>query len=112
MYKDELGSIIKELRKEVFGYSQRRLAKMLNEDIETIRMIEDGRIKNPRPQLILNLATIFDTYYMKFVNKDYEDEFLTYLEWDTQDELIIEIYKSACIEISNAFIKMGKKNID
>ena len=39
-------------RKYVCGYSQRRLAKMVGEDVETIRMLEDGRLRNPQPDLM------------------------------------------------------------
>ncbi len=85
MYKEDMGYKIMLQRKYICGYSQRKLAKLVGEDIETIRMIEDGRIRNPQPQLILRIAEVLDSFYMEFVNKEYEDEFLYYLEWGTYD---------------------------
>ena len=81
MYKEDMGYRIMYLRKYVCGYSQRRLAKLVNEDIETIRMLEDGRIKNPQPSLILRISDVLDSFYMHFVNKEYEEEFLYFLDW-------------------------------
>lgn len=85
MYREDMGYKIMLQRKYICGYSQRRLAKMVGEDIETIRMIEDGRIRNPQPRLILRIADVLDSFYMEFVNKEYEDEFLYYLDWGTHD---------------------------
>lgn len=81
MYKEDMGYNIMILRKYIRGYSQRKLAKMVGEDIETIRMLEDGRIKNPQPSLILRISEVLDSFYMNFVNKEYEDEFLYFLDW-------------------------------
>ncbi|MDO5569821.1 MAG: helix-turn-helix transcriptional regulator [bacterium] len=111
MYKKDMGFRIKILRRDVCGYSQRRLAKLVGEDIETIRMIEDGRIKNPQPQLILRIAEILDSFYMEFVEKEYEDEFLYYLDWGTHDHDKIVIIKDLTITLSEILIaqKFGTK---
>lgn len=110
MYRDDMGIKIKNLRKNYYGISQRRLAKMLNEDLETIRMIEDGRIKNPQPQLILRIADLLDSFYMDFVKEEYEDEFLTFLDWGTHDDDIIELMKELTSEISNIIIDIKFQN--
>ena len=86
MYKDDLGYRIKVLRKYICGYSRRKLAKLVNEDIETIRMLEEGKIKNPSPQLILKIAEALDSFYMNFVKREHEKEFLYYLDWGTNDD--------------------------
>lgn len=104
MYKRDMGYKIMLMRKYEFGYSQRRLAKMLGEDIETIRMIEDGRIMNPQPQLILRIAEIFDSFYMEFVEKEYEDEFLYYLDWGTTNHEEIIKLKNMTIALSEILI--------
>lgn len=105
MYKEDMGYRIKNLRKYVCGYSQRKLARLVNEDVETIRMLEDGRLKNPRPQLILRIADVCDSFYMEFVNKEAEDEFLTYLDWGTTDEDLIRAIKNLTIAISEFSIE-------
>ena len=56
MYKDDLGYRVMFQRKYVCGYSRKKLAKLTGIDIEDIRMIENGSLKNPQPQLILNIA--------------------------------------------------------
>lgn len=94
MYKEDMGYRIMMQRKYIRGYSQRRLAKMVNEDIETIRMLEDGRLKNPQPQLILRIADVLDSFYMEYVNKEYEEEFLYYLDWGTTDHDSIIFFKA------------------
>jgi len=108
MYKDDMGKRIKFLRKYYFGYSQKRLAKIVGEDIETIRMIEDGRLKNPQPQLILKIAGVLDSFYMEFVNKEYEDEFLYFLDWGTTDDTLIKFLKELVMIISDVAIQMRK----
>ncbi len=105
MYKEDFGYRIMIQRKYVCGYSQKKLAKLVNEDIETIRMLEDGRIKNPQPQLILRIADVLDSFYMEFVNKEYEDEFLTYLDWGTSDYEYINTLKKLTLLISDIVIK-------
>ena len=105
MYKEDMGNRIMIQRKYVCGYSQRRLAKLVNEDIETIRMIEDGRIKNPQPQLILRIADVLDSFYMEFVNKEYENEFLYYLDWGTTNHEEINLLKNLTLLISEIAIQ-------
>lgn len=100
MYKSDMGYKIKNLRKNVFGYSQRKLAKLVNEDIETIRMLEAGILKNPKPQLVLRIADVLDSFYMNFVKEEYEDEFLSNLDWGTQNQGSIEFLKEICFSIS------------
>ena len=105
MYKKDMGYKIKNLRKNVFGYSQRKVAKLLNEDVETIRMIEDGRCKNPEPQLILRIAELFDSFYMEFVRKECEDKFLMSLDWGTNDKDAIKSLKDLTMFISNIAVE-------
>lgn len=105
MYKEDMGYRIKYLRKYVCGYSQRRLAKLVEEDIETIRMLEDGRIKNPQPSLILRISDVLDSFYMYFVKEEYEDEFLYFLDWGTTDDEKIKLLKNLTIVLSDVFIK-------
>ena len=105
MYKEDMGYRIMIQRKYVCGYSQRKLAKLVNEDIETIRMLEDGRIKNPQPQLILRIADVLDSFYMEFVNKEYEDEFLYFLDWGTTDHESIIALKNLTLLISDIAIQ-------
>ena len=99
-----MGKRIKYLRKNVCGYSQRRLAKLVNEDVETIRMIENGQIKNPQPQLILRIAEALDSFYMEFVKKEYEDEFLYYLDWGTYNHEDIVFLKDFSLLMSSIII--------
>lgn len=106
VYKEDMGYRIKYLRKYVCGYSQRRLAKLVEEDIETIRMLEDGRIKNPQPSLILRISEVLDSFYMNFVNKEYEDEFLYFLDWGTKDDNSILFFKNFTVAFSDAIIKL------
>lgn len=110
MYKEDIGYRIMYLRKYVCGYSQRRLAKLVNEDIETIRMLEDGRIKNPQPSLILRISDVLDSFYMHFVNKEYEDEFLYFLDWGTNDDKQIKILKNLTLALSDIVIKYKNHN--
>lgn len=105
MYKEDMGYKIMIERKYVCGYSQRRLAKMVGEDIETIRMLEDGRLKNPQPQLILRIAECLDSFYMNFVNPEYEDEFLYFLDWDTYEHDKIIALKELTKMLSEIVIK-------
>lgn len=105
MYKEDMGYNIMILRKYICGYSQRKLAKMVGEDIETIRMLEDGRIKNPQPSLILRISEVLDSFYMNFVNKEYEDEFLYFLDWGTKDDKEIKILKNFTLPLSETIIK-------
>ena len=104
MYKKDMGKRIKYLRKNVCGYSQRRLAKLVNEDVETIRMIENGQIKNPQPQLILRIAEALDSFYMEFVKKEYEDEFLYYIDWGTYNHEDIVFLKDFSLLMSSIII--------
>ncbi len=104
MYREDMGYRIKILREYVCGYSQRKLAKLVNEDIETIRMLEDGRLRNPQPQLILRIADALDSFYMEFVNKDCEDEFLYFLDWGTLDHHSIIVLKSLTMTIADIII--------
>ena len=110
VYKEDMGYRIMYLRKYVCGYSQRRLAKLVNEDIETIRMLEDGRIKNPQPSLILRISDVLDSFYMHFVNKEYEDEFLYFLDWGTTDDKQIKILKNLTLALSDIVIKYKNHN--
>lgn len=105
MYKEDMGYRIMIQRKYVCGYSQRKLAKLVDEDIETIRMLEDGRIRNPQPQLILRIADVLDSFYMEFVNKEYEDEFLYFLDWGTTDHDSIIALKNLTLLISDIAIQ-------
>lgn len=106
VYKEDMGYRIKYLRKYICGYSQRRLAKLVEEDIETIRMLEDGRIKNPQPSLILRISDALDSFYMYFVKKEYEDEFLYFLDWGTTDHNSILLFKNFTVAFSDAIIKL------
>lgn len=106
VYKEDMGYRIKYLRKYVCGYSQRRLAKLVEEDIETIRMLEDGRIKNPQPSLILRISDVLDSFYMYFVKEEYEDEFLYFLDWGTTDHNSIFFFKNFTVAFSDAIIKL------
>ena len=106
VYKEDMGYRIKYLRKYVCGYSQRRLAKLVEEDIETIRMLEDGRIKNPQPSLILRISDVLDSFYMYFVKEEYEDEFLYFLDWETTDHNSILFFKNFTVAFSDAIIKL------
>lgn len=104
MYKKNMGKRIKCLRKYVCGYSQRQLARLVNEDVETIRMIESGEIRNPQPQLILRIATVLDSFYMEFVEKEYEEEFLYYLDWGTYNHESIMFLKETSLLISKLIV--------
>lgn len=106
VYKEDMGYRIKYLRKYVCGYSQRRLAKLVEEDIETIKMLEDGRIKNPQPSLILRISDVLDSFYMYFVKEEYEDEFLYFLDWETTDHNSILFFKNFTVAFSDAIIKL------
>lgn len=110
MYREDMGRKIRYLRKYHCGYSQRRLAKLVGVDLETIRMLENGELKNPQPQLILNVAEALDSFYMEFVNREYEDEFLYFLNWGTFDDDIIEQLKDITIALSEIAIKMRLMN--
>ena len=110
MYKEDMGYKIMIQRKYIRGYSQRRLAKLVGEDIETIRMIEDGRFKNPQPQLILRIAEALDSFYMEYVNKDYEEEFLYFLDWGTTDHETILALKNLTKIISDMVIELHLHN--
>ena len=101
MYKEDMGYKIMILRKYICGYSQRKLAKIVGEDIEIIRMLEKGQLKNPQPQLILRIADALDSFYMEFVKKECEDEFLYYLDWGTHDHNSIMMLKDLTMSISN-----------
>lgn len=81
MYKEDIGRRIKYLRKYVCGYSQRKLAELINEDVEIIKMLEEGNLKNPQPQVILKIAAALDSFYIEFINPEYENEFLYFLDW-------------------------------
>ena len=105
MYKDDLGYRVMFQRKYVCGYSRKKLAKLTGIDIEDIRMIENGSLKNPKPQLILNIAGALGTYYMNFVKKEAEDEFLYYLDWGTTDHQSIIFLKNLASTISDIVIK-------
>lgn len=78
VYKEDMGYRIKYLRKYVCGYSQRRLAKLVEEDIETIRMLEDGRIKNPQPSLILRISDVLDSFICILLRKSMKMSFCTF----------------------------------
>lgn len=106
MYKEDMGLKIKYLRKNVCGYSQRKLAKLVNEDIETIKMIESGELKNPDPKLILRIAEMLDSFYMEFVNVDAEDDFIYYLDWGTDDHCSIIGMKNFTLALSEALINI------
>lgn len=110
MYKDDMGIKIKHIRRDIFGYSRTKLAKLVNEDRETIVMLENGLLKNPQPQLILRIADVLDSFYMEFVNKDYEDEFLSYLDWGTNDKYKINILKDISLMISDILIISRRNN--
>lgn len=106
MYRNDMGRKIRYLRKYHCGYSQRRLAKLVGTDVETIRMLEDGSLKNPQPQLILNIADVLDSFYMEFVTREYEDEFLYFLNWGTYDDNIINQLKDITMLLSDIAVKM------
>ena len=106
MYREDMGRKIRYLRKYHCGYSQRRLAKLVGTDIDNIRMLEDGSLKNPQPQLILNIADVLDSFYMEFVKDDYEDEFLYFLNWGTYDDEIINELKDITMLLSDIAVKM------
>lgn len=106
MYKRSMGKRIKYLRKYVFGYSQRKLAKLIGEDVETIKMLEDGSLKNPQPQVILKIAYVLDSFYMEFINPEYEDEFLYFLDWGTTDDVLIKNIKNCTLLICEMVIDM------
>ena len=97
MYKEDMGYRIKYLRKYVCGYSQRRLAKLVEEDIETIKML---------PSLILRISDVLDSFYMYFVKEEYEDEFLYFLDWGTTDHNSILFFKNFTVAFSDAIIKL------
>lgn len=110
MYKEDMGYRIMLQRKYVCGYSQRRLAKLVGEDVETIRMLEHGELLNPQPQLILRIADVLDSFYMEFVKKEYEDEFLYFLDWGTTNHEDIIALKELTLLLSNIAIKFHFKN--
>lgn len=110
MYKDDMGYRIMLQRKYVCGYSQRRLAKLVGEDVETIRMLEHGELLNPQPDLILRIADVLDSFYMEFVKKEYEDEFLYFLDWGTTDHEEILSLKALTLLLSNIAIKLHFQN--
>ena len=114
MYKEDMGLKIMLLRKYGRGYSQRKLAKLVNEDVEVIRMLEDGRLRNPQPQLILRISDVLDSFYMEFVKKEYEDEFLYYLDWGTFDHDFIISMKNLALLLSkiaiDSRVNYGKKH--
>lgn len=109
MYKNDMGYRIMIQRKYVCGYSQRKLAKLVNEDIETIRMLEDGRMLNPQPQLILRVADVLDSFYMEFVNKEYEDEFLYFLDWGTEEDKAIKTMINFIKVVADFEIEMKRR---
>ncbi len=109
MYKEDLGDRIKFQRKNVCGYSRRKLAKLVNEDLETIMMLENGELKNPQPQLILKIADVLDSFYMNFVNEEYEEEFLYYLDWGTKNRESIIALKNLTKLLSNIAIHIYRR---
>lgn len=106
MYRDDMGYRIMLQRKYVCGYSQRRLAKLVGEDVETIRTLEHGELLNPQPDLILRIADVLDSFYMEFVKKEYEDEFLYFLDWGTTNHEEILSLKALTLLLSNIAIKL------
>ena len=69
-------------------------------------MLEDGRIKNPQPSLILRISDVLDSFYMYFVKEEYEDEFLYFLDWGTTDHNSILFFKNFTVAFSDAIIKL------
>ena len=59
MYIKNFGKIIKKERKE-WGMSRRKLALLLDEEVDTIEAIELGKLKNPNFYLILKICKILD----------------------------------------------------
>ena len=110
MYKEDIGYRIMLQRKYICGYSQRKLAKLVGEDIETIRMLESGELLNPKPQLILRIADALDSFYMEFVKKEHEDEFLYFLDWGTNVHEDILSLKDLILLLSNIAIKFHITN--
>lgn len=98
MYKEDMRKRIKYLRTKVCGYSQRHLARLAAIDLDLLRMIEHGEIKNPQPNVILRIADALDSFYMEFV--DDEEEFLLFLDWGTYDDEAIGFFKDSAIAIS------------
>lgn len=110
MYREDMGYRIMLQRKYVCGYSQRRLAKLVGEDVETIRMLEHGELLNPQPDLILRIADVLDSFYMEYVKKEYEDEFLYFLDWGTTNHEEIISLKALTLLLSNIAIKLHFQN--
>lgn len=110
MYREDMGYRIMLQRKYVCGYSQRKLAKLVGEDIETIRMLENGELLNPQPQLILRIADVLDSFYMEFVKKEHEDEFLYFLDWGTTVHEDIISLKELTLLLSSIAIKLYFNN--
>lgn len=47
---------------------------------------------------------------MHFVNKEYEDEFLYFLDWGTTDDKQIKILKNLTLALSDIIIKYKNHN--
>ena len=110
MYKDDMGERILYLRKNVCGYSRRKLAKLVNEDAETIELLELGILKYPDPTLILRIADVLDSFYMNFVKEEYEDTFLSLLEWGTDKKSEIDVLKDLTLMMAAFIIEERKKH--
>lgn len=110
IYKGNMGKKIKYLRQNVFGYSRKKLARLVDSDLETIMMIETGEYKDPEPQLILRIADVLDSFYMNFVKRDCEDIFLECLDWGTTDEIKILSMKTFTLALGNLFANIITRN--
>ena len=104
MYRDDMGKRILYIRKNVCGYSRRKLANLVKEDMETIELLELGILTNPDPNLILRIADVLDSFYMNFVKEDYEDTFLSLLDWGTQNQREINVLKDLTLALASILI--------
>ena len=112
-YKDDLGARIMFTRESICGYTAPQLAKKSHTSLNTIIALESGEYKNPHPDLILRIAEALDSFYMDFVEEDYEKEFLENLSWGDVDN--VQKYDLINITLSfadfankvNSFLKTG-----
>ena len=104
MYRDDMGKRILYIRKNVCGYSRRKLANLVKEDMETIELLELGILTYPDPNLILRIADVLDSFYMNFVKEGYEDTFLSLLDWGTQNQREINVLKDLTLALASILI--------
>ena len=79
VFLPELGTYFVELR-DAHGWKQSRAADIARRrrialSYNTLRWIEDGKIKNPEPEALRALATLYGVSYQEVVRKYVQERF-------------------------------------